>query len=123
MAAKSEGPRTAYGGVGYWINPGAENRNWSFSGIVIQWQVPPNLAPGVELFHGTSQQAGSRRRRGLISTRCGILAPCQHIMLSASGNVVKVQQKSREGIGHGMRVMRNVTESFGEDAHHDREQA
>jgi hypothetical protein len=31
--------------------------------------------------------------------------------------------KSREAKGHGMRVMRNVTESFGEDAHHDRKQA
>jgi hypothetical protein len=29
--------------------------------------------------------------------------------------------KSREAKGHGMRVMETVTESFGEDAHHDQE--
>jgi len=36
---KSMGKWTAYGGGGYWINPGAHNRNWCFTGLVIQHQV------------------------------------------------------------------------------------
>jgi hypothetical protein len=45
------------------------------------------------------------------------------MLLIKAGSVVEVQQNRREEKGHGMRVMQNVTESFGEDAHHDREQA
>ena len=33
---KSSGPWTTYGGGGYWINPGAGNRNWGLVG----WLVP-----------------------------------------------------------------------------------
>jgi hypothetical protein len=39
------------------------------------------------------------------------------------GSVLEVQQNRAQAKSHGMRVMRNVTESFGEDAHHDREKA
>jgi hypothetical protein len=41
----------------------------------------------------------------------------------AWGSVLEVQQNRAQAKSHGMRVMRNVTESFGEDAHHDREKA
>jgi hypothetical protein len=54
----SVGKWTAYGGSGYWINPGAHNRNWWYSGIVLQRQVLPDLTLGAEFFHQTSQQTG-----------------------------------------------------------------
>jgi hypothetical protein len=38
------------------------------------------------------------------------------------GSVAKFQQNPLSGSGHGMRVMITVTGSFGEDAHHDREE-
>jgi hypothetical protein len=80
---KSEGKWTAYGGGGYWINPGAGNRNWWFTGILIQRQVLPNLAPGVELFHGTSQQAGQSAETGFNLGMVWDLSDIQHIMFSA----------------------------------------
>jgi hypothetical protein len=80
---KSEGLWTAYGGGGYWINPGTENRNWWFSGIVIQWQVLPNFAPCVELFHGTAQQAGQSPQNGFNLGLMWDLSDLQHIMFSA----------------------------------------
>ena len=62
---KSAGKWTAYGGAGYWINPGVHNRDWWFSGIVIEYQLLPNLTPGLEIFHGTSQVIGGPRETGI----------------------------------------------------------
>ncbi len=50
---KSFGAWTTYGGAGYWINPGAGNRNWWFTGWLLQRQVSHNLTVGAELFHET----------------------------------------------------------------------
>jgi len=80
---KSVGKWTAYGGGGYWINPGSQNRNWWFNGIVIQYQVLPNLAPGLEIFHGTSQQAGQSAQTGFNLGMVWDLSDVQHIMFSA----------------------------------------
>lgn len=51
---KSFGPWTTYGGAGYWLNPGAGNRNWWFTGWLVQRQLRPDLAIGAEVFHETS---------------------------------------------------------------------
>jgi hypothetical protein len=80
---KSAGNWTAYGGGGYWINPGSQNRNWWFTGIVIQRQILPNLAPGLEIFHETSQQAGQSAETGFNLGMVWDLSDVQHIMFSA----------------------------------------
>lgn len=74
---------TVYGGGGYWINPGAGNRNWWFTGIVIQRQVLPNLTPGAEFFDSTSQQPGESAQTGLNLGLVWDLSNLQHIMFSA----------------------------------------
>ncbi|HWA85683.1 MAG TPA: hypothetical protein VG710_05635 [Opitutus sp.] len=55
---KSFGPWTTYGGGGYWRNPGAGNRDWWFTGWLLQRQVRDNLAVGAEIFHETAQAVG-----------------------------------------------------------------
>jgi hypothetical protein len=62
---KSIGPWTAYGAGGYRINPGTHNRNWWFSGLVVQCQVHPDFILGIEVFHGTSQVVGEPNELGL----------------------------------------------------------
>lgn len=52
---KTFGSWTTYGGAGYWINPGTDNRNWWFTGWLIQKQVRPGLTVGAEIFHETAQ--------------------------------------------------------------------
>lgn len=54
---RTSGAWTAYGGAGYWLNPGAGNRNWIFTGLLIQRQLLPSLALGAELFHETASTA------------------------------------------------------------------
>lgn len=55
---KSFGNWTAYGGGGYWSNPGDGNRNYWFSGATVQCQATKNLMIGGEFFHTTSQVVG-----------------------------------------------------------------
>jgi hypothetical protein len=54
---KEFGPWTAYGGGGYWINPGAGNKNWGFVGAALWRKVTDQLNVGVEVFHQTSPNA------------------------------------------------------------------
>ena len=61
---KSWGAWTTYGGGGYWVNPGAGNRNWWFTGWMLQRQVLPNLAIGAEVIRETAMTVG-----GLSTTR------------------------------------------------------
>ncbi len=57
---KDIGNWTIYGGAGYWINPGEGNRNWDFSGILVQYNFSSDFFLGAELFHQTpsSNNAG-----------------------------------------------------------------
>jgi hypothetical protein len=80
---KNEGKWSAYGGCGYWINPGAGNRNWWFSGLVIQRQVLETLTPGLEIFHGTPQQVGGPPETGINLGLIWDLSSVQHIIMSA----------------------------------------
>lgn len=54
---KDFGPWTAYGGGGYWINPGAGNRNYGFVGAALWRKVTDRLNLGIEVFHQTSSAA------------------------------------------------------------------
>lgn len=50
---------TAYGGVGYRINPGAGNRNSVFVGATALYQVTRTLQLGGELFHESADSVGA----------------------------------------------------------------
>jgi hypothetical protein len=51
---KDFGPWSLYGGGGYWINPGAGNKNYWLFGSALQYQVTDALALGGEVFHETA---------------------------------------------------------------------
>ena len=53
-AQKTLGGFTTYGGGGYWIHPGAGNRNWLLLGWEVQHPLTNGLTLGVEVFHGTA---------------------------------------------------------------------
>jgi len=63
-AQKNFGAWTTYGGGGYWINPGAGNRNYWFVGWLLQRQVTSQLALGGEIFHQTPDTIGGRDTSG-----------------------------------------------------------
>ncbi len=51
---KSFGPWTTYGGGGYWINPGAGNKNWVYFGWELQRDLSKKLMVGAEFIRRTA---------------------------------------------------------------------
>ncbi len=61
---KDFGPWTTYGGGGYWINPGAGNRDYSFAGAALWRKISDPLNVGIEVFHQTSPADGVKQSSG-----------------------------------------------------------
>jgi len=80
---KTFGSWTTYGGTGYWINPGAGNRNWWLTGWLVQRQVLPDLAVGAEVFHETSQTVGGKSDTRMNLGITWDLSETYHVLASA----------------------------------------
>lgn len=52
-------------GGGYWINPGAGNKNWTFAGVQVQYNFTDDLFLGAEIFHQTSSTIYSSDYTGI----------------------------------------------------------
>jgi len=61
---KSWGKLTTYGGAGFWINPGANNRNWIFSGWEIQYDFSKFITLGGELYYHTADTKSTKPESG-----------------------------------------------------------
>jgi hypothetical protein len=83
---KSWGPWTTYGGGGYWINPGEGNKNWWFSGWLVQREITKQLTLGAEVFHRTASQEGGDSSIGFQVGAIINLTDENHILLSAGGD-------------------------------------
>jgi hypothetical protein len=57
---KSWGKLTTYGGAGYWINPGTNNKNWIFSGWEVQYDISPIITLGGELYFHSADAIDSK---------------------------------------------------------------
>lgn len=89
---KGSGPWTTYGGGGYWVNPGPGNRDWWFTGLLVQRQVLLNLAIGAEIFHETAKSDSvgpdTKVNVGLIwdlNESCHVLASAGPVIEGPSG--------------------------------------
>ena len=61
---KSWGKYTTYGGAGYWINPGINNKNWIFAGWEVQYDFSTMITLGGELYYHTADANDSRSVTG-----------------------------------------------------------
>jgi hypothetical protein len=61
---KSFGSWTTYGGGGYWTNPGTGNKNFWFTGWLLQRKINDSLTLGGEVFHETADTVGGRGNSG-----------------------------------------------------------
>ncbi len=62
---KDFGDWTVFGGGGWWINPGAGNRDYGYAGLGITRPVTEQLRLGVEIFHQTANVAGGKSTTGI----------------------------------------------------------
>ena len=85
---KDFGPWTTYGGGGYWINPGPGNRNWWFTGWLVQRQIGSALYLGAELFYSSPPSTMDRSSLGFnVGGGVTIHGPYQ-ILFSGGRNLV-----------------------------------
>jgi hypothetical protein len=55
---KSWGKFTTYGGAGFWYNPGAENKNWIYTGWECQYDFSETITLGTEIYYHTPDTKG-----------------------------------------------------------------
>ena len=84
---KDFGAWTAYGGGGYWINPGAGNKNHWFAGAVLLRKMTEKLTVGVELFHQTSSGQGTPDSTGYNVGGIYDISERLHILMSAGSGI------------------------------------
>ncbi len=80
---KSWGPWTTYGGGGYWINQGEGNKNWWFTGWLLQREITKQLTLGGEIFHRTISHEGGEESTGFQLGAIINLTENHHILMSA----------------------------------------
>jgi hypothetical protein len=61
---KDFGDWTTYGGGGYWINHGRDNKDFWFAGWVLQRKVTDKLAIGAEVFHQAADKINRQDETG-----------------------------------------------------------
>jgi hypothetical protein len=86
---KSWGKLTTYGGAGYWINPGANNKNWIFSGWEIQYDFSKAITLGGEIYYHSANTRDSSYETGF--NIGGSLNPSEkiHFIFSAGHTFTK----------------------------------
>ena len=84
---KSFGEWTTYGGGGYGINPGADNKNWGFVGAVLQRQITDGFILGGEIYHRTKTEAGGEGDTGFNIGTVVDFTEHHHLLFSAGSSI------------------------------------
>ena len=86
---KSWDKLTTYGGVGYWINPGTNNKNWIFSGWEIQYDFSDLITLGGEIYYHSASTKDSGSETGF--NLGGFVNPTEkfHIIFSLGHTLTK----------------------------------
>jgi hypothetical protein len=84
---KSWGKFTTYGGAGYWINPGKDNRNWIYAGWEAQYDFSQLLMLGGELYYHSADKINDKPGTGFNIGGSVNLSEKFHIIFSAGKNL------------------------------------
>ena len=84
---KSWGPWTSYGGGGYWINPGSENKDYWFAGWEVQRELSKSVTLGGEVFYNTPTEKGEGDRTGSNVGTIFNLTDEHHLLFSAGRDI------------------------------------
>jgi len=84
---KSWEPWTTYGGGGYWINPGAGNKNFWQLGWLVQRDITKFLTMGAEIFYFSKDTDDGRDRTGYNIGGILNLSENHHILFSAGSDI------------------------------------
>ncbi len=80
---KSWGPWTTYGGGGFWYHPGEGNKNYWFTGWLLQRDISKALTLGAEVFNMSPRAKGESDETGFNAGGFVNLSEVHHILFSA----------------------------------------
>ncbi|MFI5296436.1 MAG: hypothetical protein ACHQ0Y_15595 [Thermodesulfovibrionales bacterium] len=80
---KSWGPWTTYGGGGYWYHPGEDNKNYWFTGWLLQREFSKMLTIGAEVFNASPKAKGESDETGFNVGGYLNLSEEHHVLFSA----------------------------------------
>ncbi len=80
---KAWGHWLAYGGGGYWIHPGADNKNYWFTGLEVQRDITRTLTLGAEVFNQTASARDETSSTGFNAGAIVNITGIHHILFSA----------------------------------------
>ena len=86
-AQKSWGPWTSYGGGGYWINPGADNKDFWQLGWLVQRDITKALTFGAEIFYFGKETDQGRDQTGYNFGGIFNMNEDHHILFSAGSDI------------------------------------
>jgi hypothetical protein len=92
---KQWGDFQTYGGGGYWINHGSNNRNYWFVGVEAQYRVSDLWTLGAEVFHTTPQTVDQRASTGLNAGGYVALGPHGQLLFSVGKGLQNAAQTNR----------------------------
>ena len=84
---KSWGKFTTYAGGGFWYNPGAGEKNWTFGGWEFQYDFSELVTLGGELYHQTGASQGSPSSSGFNLGGFININENDHILFSAGRTI------------------------------------
>jgi hypothetical protein len=84
---KSWGKLTTYGGTGYWIDPGQDNKNWIYAGWEVQYDFSHVIMLGCEVYYHSANANTSKQGTGF--NIGGSVNPSEkfHIIFSFGHNI------------------------------------
>jgi hypothetical protein len=84
---KSWGPWTTYGGGGYWFNPGTGNKDWVYTGWLLQRDLTKWVTLGGEIFYRTPDKIDGQSGIGLNGGGQVNFTSNHHLLFSAGTDV------------------------------------
>ena len=95
---------TVYGGGGYWFNPGAGNRNYWFTGAVLERKIDDQLTVGIELFHQTSNARGLPDSTGYNLGAIYEFSEHFHLLVSAGNGLQNITATNKFSYYAGLQI-------------------
>jgi hypothetical protein len=84
---KSFGPWKSYGGGGYWLNPGTDNKNYWYAGWLIQRDITKWLTVGGEIFYQTPPTRDGDHQTGYNLGAIVNFTDNHHFIVSAGSDI------------------------------------
>jgi hypothetical protein len=84
---KGFGKWTTYGGYGWWRNPGEGQKNWSYTGWLLQREMSESLTLGGEVFRATASTFDGRASVGYNLGAVVNLSERHHLLMSLGTNL------------------------------------